>query len=189
MAAMLLSARHALAQGPAQPTAPPPPAQEGARPAVQNAADAQLLLALVRSKLIALHHANVTGNYTVLRDLGVSSFRDRNSATDLSGIFTNVRLARVDLSAVAALEPVLTTPAMIEGLTIRAQGAFDTKPVPIGFDMLLQPQDGAWRILGLSVTVLPAGSLPAATQPAQQPPAPSPSRPARGAPPAPPQRP
>ena len=46
-----------------------------------------MVATLIRSSLLALHHANVTGNYTVLRDLSAPSFRSRNTAADLSGSF------------------------------------------------------------------------------------------------------
>ncbi|MDP8994892.1 MAG: hypothetical protein M3N07_07935, partial [Pseudomonadota bacterium] len=53
---------------------------------------------LVWSALAALDHANQTGNYSVLRDLGAPAFQANNSAATLAAIFEAVRAQRVDLS-------------------------------------------------------------------------------------------
>src|SRR5437870_3771185 len=45
---------------------------------------------LVKNALTAANHANITGNYTVLRDLGTSAFRQRNSAAQLAATFENL---------------------------------------------------------------------------------------------------
>jgi hypothetical protein len=60
---------------------------------------------LIRSTLIALDHANRTGNYTVLRDLGAPGFQTANTAARLSEIFANLRAQNADLSGVAVIEP------------------------------------------------------------------------------------
>jgi hypothetical protein len=62
-------------------------------------------LILIRSTLIALDHANRTGNYTVLRDLGAPGFQTANTAARLSEIFANQRAQNADLSGVAVIEP------------------------------------------------------------------------------------
>ena len=62
-------------------------------------------LILIRSTLIALDHANRTGNYTVLRDLGAPGFQTANTAARLSEIFANLRAQNADLSGVAVIEP------------------------------------------------------------------------------------
>jgi hypothetical protein len=49
--------------------------------------------------MLALHHADETGNYTVLRDLGAPGFQAANTASRLSEIFANLRAQRIDLWA------------------------------------------------------------------------------------------
>ena len=46
---------------------------------------------LVRTTLVALNNANLTGNYTVLRDLGAPGFRAANTAARLGALFARAR--------------------------------------------------------------------------------------------------
>ena len=46
----------------------------------------EVLLMMIRSTLIALHHGNITGNYSVLRELSAPGFQTANSAASLSQI-------------------------------------------------------------------------------------------------------
>jgi hypothetical protein len=43
---------------------------------------------MIKTTLVALNHANLTGNYTVLRDLGSPRFRAGNDAARLAAIFS-----------------------------------------------------------------------------------------------------
>ena len=40
-----------------------------------------------QERLIAVNHGNLTGNYTVLRDLGSDRFRQQNDAARLAAVF------------------------------------------------------------------------------------------------------
>ena len=53
---------------------------------------------MIRSTLLALDHANKTGNYTVLRDLGAPGFQ-ANTEARLAEIFAAQRKDNIDLSA------------------------------------------------------------------------------------------
>ena len=55
------------------------------------------VLTLVRSTILALHHANITGNYTVLRDLGAPGFQSANTAARLAEVFADLRGRNFDL--------------------------------------------------------------------------------------------
>lgn len=129
-----------------------PFAQQEGTPAIGSRQDAELVATLIRSTLIALHHANVTGNYTVLRDLGAPTFRERNSAVDLGRIFASIRARGIDLETVAVLQPKIDRPPQIDanGMLIVA-GSFETQPVPVRFELAFQLIDRAWRLFGLSV--------------------------------------
>ena len=71
------------------------------------------VLILVRSSLLALDHANKTGNYTVLRELGSPQFQ-MNTDARLAEIFAQQRRDNLDLSGVAALDSQLTLMPQIE---------------------------------------------------------------------------
>jgi hypothetical protein len=134
----------------AQPA--PAPAQQGPAPTSARQSDAGLVLTLVRSTLVALHQANVTGNYTVLRDLAAPGFRDKNSAADLARIFAPIRDAKIDLSGVVLLDPHITRPTLNDQKMLDIAGSLETKPVPVNYELLFQPIQGEWRIFGIAVT-------------------------------------
>jgi hypothetical protein len=134
----------------AQPA--PAPAQHGPSPTSAQQSDAEVVLTLVRSTLVALHQANVTGNYTVLRDLAAPGFRDKNSAADLARIFASIRDAKIDLSGVVLLDPHITRPTLNDQKMLDIAGSLETKPVPVNYELLFQPIQGEWRIFGIAVT-------------------------------------
>lgn len=146
--------------------APDKPAADAKAPAVDPRLPApEQLIVLIRSTLAALAQANLTGNYTVLRDLAAPPFQAANSAADLSAIFTSLRRQQVDLFATLAATPELTSgPTIDQNGLLRLGGFFPTQPVRVTFDMLFQPVNGQWRLVGISVNPPPAQS-PAAQSP------------------------
>ncbi len=114
---------------------------------------------LIRGTLAALHHANATGNYTVLRDLGTIDFQVSNSSARLADLFREFREKQFNLAAVIVVdakldkEPQLTTDG-----TLRLIGHFPTKPQEILFDITFLYERGAWRISTLNVGARPAAA-------------------------------
>lgn len=141
-------------------------AQQAAKPAnIQRNG----VLILVRSTLLALDHANKTGVYVVLRDLGSPQFQT-NTAARLSEIFAGQRRDKLDLSAVAALDPQLTTPPQIDANgMLRLAGFFPAGPQQLNFDLTFAPVDGQWRLFAISAGL---GQSVAAGQAPQPRPAP-----------------
>jgi hypothetical protein len=139
-----------LARGRSQtqkPKAAPTEAPAAPKPAQ---IDRNGVLILVRSTLLALDHANKTGNYTVLRDLGFQV----NSAARLGEIFAKQRNDNLDLSGVAVIDPQLNLLPQIEanGLMHMA-GFFPSVPTQVNFDLLFAPVNGQWRLFGISVSI------------------------------------
>ncbi|HVX35745.1 MAG TPA: hypothetical protein VHC71_05970 [Hyphomicrobium sp.] len=126
-----------------QPTSKPPPIGV---PPVKN------LLIMIRTTLVALHQANITNNYSVLRDLGAPSFQQANSVERLSAAFADLRTRGGDIAPVVLALPTLSRPAAIDqnGM-LRLTGAFDTKPNELAFDLAFQVVDGFWRLDGIAV--------------------------------------
>ncbi|MBR0713534.1 hypothetical protein [Bradyrhizobium liaoningense] len=164
----LLAATPALAQRPVQ-------AQQAAQPPKPANIDRNGVIILVRSALLALDHANKTGNYTVLRDLGAPGFQV-NSAAKLGDIFAKQRNDKLDLSGIAVIEPQLSLLPQIEsnGLMHMA-GFFPSVPSQVNFELMYAPVDGQWRLFGISVSIgqaAPAApEAPAAPQAGAAPPA------------------
>ncbi len=137
--------------------------------------DAFKLNLLIRTTLIALNHANQTGNYTVFRDIAAPSFARTNNAARLAEIFAKLRKRDLDLAPILFFQPKLRRPAAINdrGL-LRMTGFFETKPEQVSFDLLFQRVAEDWRLYGIAVDVAPpAGdaqrqSQAASPQPAAQ---------------------
>ena len=159
------------AAAPAFQTRPSQPAPvAGQRSPTQGATPpvgAEQALYLVRSSLMTLNDANRSGNYTVVRDLASPDFQARNSAADLSIIFTDLRRRNLDLFAVALLNPTLDkAPALDANGRLKLAGYFPTKPLLIRFDLTFQLSNGQWKLYGISVSTPAApGQQTPTTQP------------------------
>jgi hypothetical protein len=115
------------------------------------------VLILVRGAITALDHANKTGNYTVLRDLGAPGFQV-NTAARLGEIFSSQRQQELDLAGIAVLEPQLTLLPRIEpsGM-LHMAGFFPSVPVQVNFELLFAPVDRKWKLFGISVNIAKNG--------------------------------
>jgi hypothetical protein len=116
---------------------------------------------LIWSAMAALDHANRTGNYSVLRDLGAPSFQRNNSAATLGSTFQAIRDQRLDVSNALLVSPRFEiAPTIVEGGLLRARGSFPLRPTAIGFDLLFQNAGGEWRLFGIAVLPLAPGQAP-----------------------------
>jgi hypothetical protein len=129
--------------------------------------DDQLVI-LINSALLALNQANMTGNYTVLRDLGAPTFQQMNSPTRLAEIFSVLRTRKLDLSPIVLYQvKLLRAPEMNAQGMIRVVGFFTTEPERVNFDLIFQPVHEKWRLFGIAVRTTPAPKR-AATPPAKE---------------------
>jgi hypothetical protein len=168
---LLASPGAALAQNapspPAKPAASTPPAKQGMQ------MDAIQLATLIKSTIMALQHANQTGNYSVLRDMGTPLFRERFDQARLTAVFWNLRQRNANLAPVLFLPPNLTKqPELKEGKVLHVVGDFPTQPLKIQFELLFLQIDGVWRVDGLAVDAVSAqaaASAPAQPNPPTQP--------------------
>ena len=109
-------------------------------------------VALIRDALTAVNQANLTGNYTVLRDYASRPFHASNTATDLAALMQRVRTERLNLLPVLTTDPVIDrSDVSLDRRIIRLSGRFPVSPRPITFDLEFLNEDGIWRIYGLSV--------------------------------------
>jgi hypothetical protein len=153
--------------GTAAAAQPPRPAAPAAAPAAQAPAapvpDSLVIHKLVWSAMAALDHANQTGNYSVLRDLGAPSFQAGNSAATLGAVFASIRNQNIDLGYSLVTTPVFQfPPALAQGGLLRIRGVFPLRPTAIGFDFLFQNIAGQWRLFAIAVVPLVAGGQQAA---------------------------
>lgn len=144
-------------------------AAEPAPAADQQIPDGPALSILIRRTLLTLNDANLTGNYTVLRDLTAPGFQAANNPAKLAEIFVNLRRRGVDLAPVMYFDPKLVREPMIEANgMLRLSGFIPSRPEQVNFDMMFQKVDGRWRLFGIAVNTAPAAdpALPTPEAPA-----------------------
>lgn len=105
---------------------------------------------LIKNSIIALNQANLTGNYSVLRELGTPAFQAKNSTARLSQVFAKLRGDGIDMSGIVLLKPNLTS-AQRRQDQMRLTGFFESKPIRIRFDAAYLSIGGKMRINGLAV--------------------------------------
>mgnify|MGYP005853373847 CR=1 FL=1 len=105
---------------------------------------------LIWSTLLALDHANRTGNYTVFRDLSADGFREANDAARLAGVFARTR--DLPLGQAVLYAPQLSAaPGIGEDGLLRLNGRIPMRPEAVQFEMLFAQSGTEWRLFGLSV--------------------------------------
>jgi hypothetical protein len=143
-----------------------PPPDAPAKPTLTKAAAAKAattvpdnvtLLTLIRGSVLALNQANISGDYSVLRDLGADGFQGANSPAKLSESFAAIRARGLDLAPVAVIDPRLFRPAAIDGKGyLRLAGYFPSQPEVVNFDLVFRFEGGQWRLFGIGVDTAPA---------------------------------
>ena len=114
------------------------------------------LLTLICSTLLALNQANVTGNYSVFRELSAPGFQVGNSTGRLSETFAKFRNHHFDLSPIVLLQPKLVRkPEIDQRGMLRISGFFPTEPERVNFDLMYQFLDGQWRLFGIAANTTP----------------------------------
>jgi hypothetical protein len=125
-------------------------------PTAQQDSQRTIALILVKNALLAVNQGNLTGNYTVLRDLASPGFREKNSAADLAGIFQAIRQQKVDMSPIVALDPVLNQPRVAADGQIALEGYFEAQQLRINFQLIfLKAPTNGWMIHGVSLNAIP----------------------------------
>jgi hypothetical protein len=135
--------------------AQPAPAQQAPRPA--GMPDDYKLNLMIRNAIVALNQANMTGNYSVLRDLGTPAFQVTNNPAKLAEIFGALRARKLDFSPIMFFNPKLVTPPAIqEGQLLRLTGFIPTTPEQVNFDLAFQMFEDQWMLAGIAVSTVPA---------------------------------
>ncbi len=123
-----------------------------------NLASNHQALYLVRTTLLALHQANQTGNYSVLRALGTPQFSARNASADLAIIFSNLRRKKINLAEVALITPRWQAPPNFTKNDLTLRGFLPLSTGEVYFDMQFKAVSGQWKIFALSVSTPPSNT-------------------------------
>ena len=124
----------------------------------------ETLAALVRWTILAISQANVTGNYTVLRELGSPGFQTANTSAKLGIVFSALRDQNIDLSFAVTATPQLSQPPAVDPKgALKVVGYYPTRPLQINFDFSFEAVSGVWRHSDLGLAAGPP--LTASTAP------------------------
>jgi len=152
-----------IAQQTQQPGAPPSASTEsGAQPKQAGAQgpqvpDANQLVILIRSTLLAVNHANLTGNYTVLRELGTPGFQQSNNPVRLADVFRGLRERNLDIGPIAVLDAKLRRqPSLDANGQLRLIGFFPSRPEQVNFDLVFYKRNGRWLLDGIALNTTPS---------------------------------
>ena len=111
---------------------------------------------LLRNLMLALAHANATGNYTVVRDLASPSFAQANSAAHLAEVYAPMRANGISLMPLALVDPQFTQQVALDASgRLRMIGFFPTRPLRVDFNLGFEPVGGSWRLADIRVDTVP----------------------------------
>ena len=111
---------------------------------------------MVWSTILAVDHANKSGNYSVLRDMSSQGFQILNNSANLGQVFAGLRADRVDLSNALLVAPsYLQAPLMVDTNVLQVNGVFQIRPVAIYFDFYYIWEQGVWKLHGIDLRPMP----------------------------------
>jgi hypothetical protein len=124
---------------------------------------------MIWSTILAVDHANRSGNYSVLRDMSAQGFQINNDAARLAQIFTALRQQRIDLSNALLVPPTYyEPPRQVQADVFEVKGLFQLRPTAIQFDLFYQWEQGRWKLFGIDIQPLAMIEAMPGGQPAQQ---------------------
>lgn len=111
---------------------------------------------LIKTSLLTLNDANITGNYAVLHAKLAKPFRDQFSPERLKQVFKTFADQKADWGVISAKPPVPTAEATIDKRgVLLLRGYFDTSPSRVTYDLDFLPSEGEWKPVKLHVKVRP----------------------------------
>lgn len=112
---------------------------------------------LIKTSLLTLNDANITGNYTVLHAKLAKPFRTQFSPDKLKQGFSTFAEKQIDLSIIAIKTPITATPTKIDNRgVLQLRGYFDTQPSRVHYELDFLVSEEEWKPLSINVRVRPA---------------------------------
>jgi hypothetical protein len=113
---------------------------------------------LIKTSLLTLNDANVTGNYTVLHAKLAKPLREQFSPDKLKQAFKEFADKKIDWEVVAAKPPIAVKDAQIDDKgVLHLSGFFDASNSHVTYDLDFVPSEGEWKAIKLNVDVKPTG--------------------------------
>lgn len=112
----------------------------------------RVLETLVKSSLLTLNDANVTGNYSVLHAKLSKPFRQQFSPEKLKETFREFSRGNADFDIIAAMQPAYDPAPVVDGDgKLVVKGSFPTEPSRLLFELEFIPSDGEWKLIRIHV--------------------------------------
>lgn len=122
------------------------------RPAIETEDDARKIVLLIRKTFATVHQANVSGNYSVFRDLAAPSVRSSMSLVRLGEYFKPLREQDTDLSrALLTMPKFRKPPAIVKDKFLVLNGYIPGNPSRIDFNLTYQRVGGRWRFVNIAI--------------------------------------
>lgn len=117
---------------------------------------------MVKTSLLTLNDANLTGNYDVLYAKMARPFRERFSADTLKQAFNSFAGHHID--AIAGMAIVAIDDPVIDGNgALHLRGFFDTTPSRLSYELDYAVSEGEWKLIAIDVNVRAIASNASAT--------------------------
>ena len=127
----------------------------GGSASAQTVPSATLQEILIKTSLLTLSDAVVTGNYTVLHSKLSKPFREQFNAERLRQVFKSFEDQKADFGIIAALPPIGTSETKITDGKLMLRGYFDTKPSRLTYELDYILSEGEWRLVNINVRAKP----------------------------------
>ena len=109
---------------------------------------------LIKTSLLTLNDANVTGNYTVLHAKLAKPFREQFTPDKLKQVFKEFADKKIDFEVVAAKTPIAIKDAQIDDKgVLHLNGFFDATSTHVIYDLAFVPSEGEWKATKLEVNL------------------------------------
>lgn len=124
---------------------------------VPSAMDQEIL---IKTSLLTLNDAIISGNYTVLHAKLAKPFREQFDPNRLKQAFKSFADQKIDMAAIAARQPIAAGDAQIDNRgALLLRGRFDAGRSRVVYALDFLPSEGAWKPVSLQVDVKPATDM------------------------------
>jgi hypothetical protein len=133
----------------------------GAAPVQNKVPSALIQEVMIKTYLLTLNDANITGDYGVLHARLAKPFREQFDAARLKKIFKPFHDKKIDFGVIAAKPPVASEKTKIDNRgALVMRGYFDTEPSRVLYEIDFIPSEGEWKPIKINVHIKPAKKKP-----------------------------
>ncbi len=106
---------------------------------------------LIKATLMTFNDANLTGNYSVLRDKASKPFRAQLSVEKLADSFKVYREKKINMESIVGADLDSNKATFDKDGVLNLKGRFKDDEKRIRFDLNFIDEGGVWKLIGISV--------------------------------------